>query len=540
MDKIHGSGTKFMQPSFSGPVKTLFDEWLPEEATPAGYAALIHAYGLEVTIPWTRSATSSRNRDYEQDGWRILTHRHAADPSLFGHLTFALKYEGIDLFVLKRLFQATGAKPIEAILKDAPSSAYSRRIGFLYEWLMEEQLNVPASVEGRYVEVIDTDLQFAGAGTSSRRFRLKDNMPGTRAFCPLVRKTEALRDMASSRLDQRAAEVISKVSPDILRRAAAFLLLEDTKSTFEIEGERPGHDRVRRWGQAVAQAGRHPISIDELERLQRIVLEGNASVKLGLRMEEGFIGQHDRSTHEPIPSHISARAEDVRGLVEGLVSYGNTTSGHMSPIVAAATLSFGFVFIHPFVDGNGRLHRYLIHHVLAQTRFSPKGLVFPVSSVMVEEIDAYRAALESYSARILPLIKWRPTGNGNVTIDNDTADLYRYFDATVQTEFLSHCVIRTIEQDLPSEVRYLEAHDMFKASVKRVMDIEDRVEELAFSFLQNGSGKFSKRARTRELAELGDERLDVLEELYANAFATSAEKDEDASPAGDHPAHRKL
>ena len=67
----------------------------------------------------------------------------------------------------------------------------------------------------------------------------------------------------------------------------------------------------------------------------------------------------------------------------------------MPPIVAAATLSFGFVFIHPFMDGNGRLHRYLIHHVLAQSGFSPKGMIFPVSSVMNDEIDAYLSALKS-------------------------------------------------------------------------------------------------------------------------------------------------
>jgi Fic family protein len=36
-----------------------------------------------------------------------------------------------------------------------------------------------------------------------------------------------------------------------------------------------------------------------------------------------------------------------------------------------------FVYIHPFDDGNGRLHRYLIHHVLSRTRFTPAGLVLP-------------------------------------------------------------------------------------------------------------------------------------------------------------------
>lgn len=34
--------------------------------------------------------------------------------------------------------------------------------------------------------------------------------------------------------------------------------------------------------------------------------------------------------------------------------------------VLAAGIAFGFVFIHPFEGGNGRIHRYLIHHVLAK------------------------------------------------------------------------------------------------------------------------------------------------------------------------------
>ena len=33
-------------------------------------------------------------------------------------------------------------------------------------------------------------------------------------------------------------------------------------------------------------------------------------------------------------------------------------------ILAAAIIASGFVFIHPFVDGNGRIHHFLIHHVL--------------------------------------------------------------------------------------------------------------------------------------------------------------------------------
>ena len=60
-------------------------------------------------------------------------------------------------------------------------------------------------------------------------------------------------------------------------------------------------------------------------------------------------------------------------------------------------LAFGFVYIHPFEDGNGRIHRYLMHHVLARRGFNPSGVIFPVSAAILDKIDEYREVLESYS-----------------------------------------------------------------------------------------------------------------------------------------------
>ena len=65
-------------------------------------------------------------------------------------------------------------------------------------------------------------------------------------------------------------------------------------------------------------------------------------------------------------------------------------------VLMAAVIAFGFVFIHPFEDGNGRIHRYLFHHVLAEKGFVPKGLIFPVSAVLLDRIDAYRSVLEHF------------------------------------------------------------------------------------------------------------------------------------------------
>src|SRR5438093_3686423 len=91
---------------FSGPVTVFHEKRLPEPATPAGYAALIDAYGLEVPLSRTLFATGEHHRVTEETEWRILTPRHAPAADLEGHLTFALKYEGLDLAVLKKLFEA--------------------------------------------------------------------------------------------------------------------------------------------------------------------------------------------------------------------------------------------------------------------------------------------------------------------------------------------------------------------------------------------------------------------------------------------------
>jgi Fic family protein len=66
-------------------------------------------------------------------------------------------------------------------------------------------------------------------------------------------------------------------------------------------------------------------------------------------------------------------------------------------IIAASAISFGFVFLHPFKDGNGRLHRYLIHEELSNAAFTPKGIILPVSAVILANLDRYKETLESFS-----------------------------------------------------------------------------------------------------------------------------------------------
>ena len=197
-------------------------------------------------------------------------------------------------------------------------------------------------------------------------------------------------------------------------------------------------------------------------------------------------------------------------------------------VIAAAMLAFGFVYIHPFEDGNGRIHRYLIHHVLARQGYSPVGVHFPVSSAILEKIDDYRAVLESYSRRLLPVIQWESTDMNNVRALNDTADFYRFFDATPHAEFLYACVRRTIEHDLRDETRFLENFDRFRALIQSIVDMPDRTLDNLFGFLRQNNGRLSKRAREKEFAALTDEETLRIEQSYSDLF--SAEAHEEIAP----------
>ena len=507
-----------LQQRFSGPINVYQERRLPEKAAPAGYSALIDAYGLPVPLPRTLSAIGEHHRVVEEGGWRILTPRHAPHPTLEGHLTFALKYEGLDLAVLKRLFLTTGPTEIEALVRAKPTGSYARRIWFLYEWLIGDRVDLPDAAAGRYAPAIDPDRQWAVEGTNSPRHRVKNNLPGTPEFCPLVFRTKTLDRFIALKLPERAQEIVADVPRDLLARTAAFLLLKDSKSSYAIEGERPPQDRIQRWGRAIGEAGRRALDHEELLRLQNIVIGDARFVKLGLRQEGGFVGEYDRDTRMPLPGHISARPDDLPSLAEGMIVFDHGPAQKLDPVIAAAVLAFGFVYVHPFEDGNGRIHRYLIHHVLTQCGFNPPGVAFPVSAAILERIDEYRRILEDYSLRLLPLIDWEPTENGNVRVLNETGDFYRFFDATPHAEFLYGCVQKTIEEDLPNETDFLRRYDMFRGRVATIVDMPDRIIDLLFRLLQQNGGRLSKRAREREFEALTDTETDQIERMYREVF----------------------
>ena len=492
----------------------------PVEGYLVGYGALIDYYELQIPLPENLALISSQNKNYYKSGWKVYRANYLPKENLKDHLIFAMKYEGLNLLFFKKLFEKISQDEITRLILSENTGKYIRKIWFLYEWLMQKKLLVPDLTIKGYELLVDKKLQYANEKSINfSRHRIKNNLPGTFNFCPLIHKTEKLEKYIKENFTEKTKLIISGIPKDIILRTSAFLLLKDSKASFNIEGESPTQNRAMRWGRAIGQAGLNQLSKEEFLRLQQIVIEKSSFIKMGYRTEGGFIGEHDRRTGEPIPEHISARWQDVELLMNGLMESSNQMEKNVfHPVLATAKIAFGFVFIHPFEDGNGRLHRYLIHHILSAMRFAPKDLIFPVSAAILARIADYRKVLESYSHPLREFIHWKKTPKNNVEVTNETIDYYRYFDATIQAEFLFECVDYTINTIIPEEVAFLQKYDAMKSWLDDHFDMPDKTVALLIRFLENNKGTFSKRAKENEFASLTIAEIKEIESRFKLYF----------------------
>jgi len=496
------------------------EQMVPQGTRLAGSAALVHE--LRVAAPVRRPSCVANQHvrgSRRADGvWTIFDKRYWPGDELAGHLEFLLKHEDVDLLVLKRIFDALPQGELEAQVLAAPTAAQVRRAWFLHETLTGRTLNVGDAPRVPAIAALDSKTYFTGAPRLSKRHRVRDNLLGTGRYSPVIRRTAALERSVALDLAARARDTVGRTGGHLIARAASFMLLADSRASFQIEGERPPRNRLERWGRAVLQAGRNTLTLDEIVRLHNVLIEDSRFVSPGLRADGVFLGGRDH-LGDPLPEFIGARAGDLADLMAGMLEANDRMRDDgLDPVLQAAATAFGFVYVHPFEDGNGRLHRCLIHHVLAERRFTPAGLVFPVSSVMLDRIDAYRATLRGHSAALMPYIDWRPTQERNVDVINDTADLYRYADCTQAAEFLYACVQRTVDDDLPREIDYLRRHDLALQRVMDAVEMPDRRAEDLVMFIRQNGGALPKNRREGEFRELTKDEVQRIERIVADAF----------------------
>jgi Protein of unknown function (DUF1488)/Fic/DOC family len=504
-------------------------EVLPSDRQLVGLTALANALNLAAPIR-TPGCVSDKHvsGSVRTEGlWRVYDKRYWPGDTFDDHLDFALRNEDLDLLVLKKVFDVVDPNVMAAFVKATPKGIPARRAWYLYELLTGRRLDLPDDPNVPAVDLLDSEAYFTGKPRLSRRHRVRDNLLGTGTYSPVIRRTERLNKFTQRGLAARAAETLGRTGAHVMTRAASFLLLADSRASFEIEGERPPRSRLERWGTAVLQAGKNKLTLDEIIRLQGILIEDQRFVHVGLRPDGVFLGERDHN-QDPLPEFIGSRPGDLPELMAGLLEANDRMSADgVDAVLEAAATAFGFVYIHPFEDGNGRLHRCLVHHVLAERKYTPPGVVFPVSSVMYDRIDEYRKTLQKHSGPLMNFIQWRPTAQHNVEVLNDTADLYKYFDATEAAEFLYACVERAVEHDLPREIDYLRRHDQALRRIMNTVEMPDRVAENLLMFIRQNNGTLPKRRRTAEFKKLTDEEVGLLEAVVNDAFDGFGERGPD-------------
>jgi Fic/DOC family len=492
---------------------------------PIGYAALIEHF--ELTCPLPRRCTviipSGRRATMHRNGteWVMIpkSASYRLPDSLMGHLDIAFKHEGIDLRVLHQLFQCDIEELITEHIRANSHGQYTRRLGAVYEWMTKRPLNLPEVYGVPYIPLFDTAKYLAPKGRRLLKWKIELNVLGDPGlFCPVIRRTDRLTTERVERLREEAQTIVKNADPALLRRSVAFLLLEESKGSFSIEGEKPAHNRLERWGKTIASAGSVTLNSTSLVELHKTLMDPKARfVKYGLRTEGGWIGRRDASGN-PQPDHISAPHEALDKLLEGLsVAYAYLVRSKFDPVLTAAAIGFGFVFIHPFEDGNGRLHRFIIQKALIDLKFNPAGIVLPVSAMILRDLPGYRQALEEYSTQIVPMVDWESTDVGNIRILNDPVYLYRYFDATRQAEFLLDQIECTIKTALPDELLFLERFDQAKKNIDSILDMPDHLVTLLISLCRQNKGKLSQAKHESHFSQLTDEEVTKIETIIADA-----------------------
>ena len=492
-----------------------------------GHAWLHAEFGLRVPPAATESHLVAGARRTETDGGRTFEsypRPYATDGSIVSHLRFAFRHEPLDLGVLTAAFREIGPETIEGWVRAEPSGAFSRRAWFLYETLLGRTLDVENARLGNYVDALDPGKHFVAVPRRSRRHRVRDNLLGGPGLCPTVRRSRRLVEATAQGLDEEARTLVARYDPSVLVRAVNYLYTKETRSSFAIEGETPNPTRTERFVAALRTArDRDPTDKAALLDLQAGIVDARYAAA-DWRSVQIFVGSTVGGYRDEV-HFIGPRSEDVPDLMEGWMALARRMSGgDVDPVVAAAVSAFAFVFVHPFEDGNGRVHRWLLHHTLASRGYGPAGAIFPVSAAILRDRRGYDAVLEGFSRPRLALIPWDWTPDREIRLDSDTADLYRFFDATPFAEYLYDRVADTIRQDLRDELGFVAVFARATEAVREIVDMPDRRLSLFIRLVMQNQGRLSA-AKRRRFEELSDGEVTAMER------AVAAARDEEAGEA---------
>jgi hypothetical protein len=493
----------------------------------AGYAFLIERYQLNV-LPNLHSSSVSPTgalRSATHDGQVVAVYPRSYWPGegLGDHLEFALKYDGVNLCLLSALFDVAVAEEITAWIQSKTVGKYTRRVWFLYEFLTGRELPLPDLAKGNYIELLEPDRYYTRApGRRVQRQRVIDNLLGGRAFCPIIRRTDKLAAMEAIDLRKQCEGVVNSYPPDLLRRALSYLYNKETKSSFAIEHIKPNASRTEKFV-GLLEMAEHKDFCEKrlLIDVQNRIVDPRFRDK-DYRVSQNYVGQAI-SYQKQLVHYVCPKPDDLSDLMDGLLcAHQMMKEGEVPAIIHAAAVAYGFVFMHPFEDGNGRIHRFLIHNILFRRGVIPKGLMFPISAAMLKNSALYDHSLEAFSGPMLRLVDFNLDEHGQMTVSGETGRWYRYIDMTVQAEALYDFVNLTIEHELLEELDFLENYDTAKEGIQEIVDMPDWLIDLFIQLCLHNNGHLSANKRESHFKFLTDDEVANLENAVSESYAKNS------------------
>lgn len=494
---------------------------------PVGLAHLHQKYSLRVPRPATTSYLAPGANRTERDGENLTQFFTASyDPGTEDreHLEFALKHERFDLRVIAAWCRTpTAAAQVITLVEEKPTGEYARRLWFLYEWLTGTRLPLADGAKRSYVELLDsTEYVVRRTAIRSRRHHVWNNLLGPPLLCPVVRRTPTIDALLATRLATEVNRLVPPADLQLLARAVSYLYLKETKSSFAIEGESLGPGRDERFVAQLREVSAAPRPSSELLiRWQQQLVDSRYAANT-FRSDQVYVADAAPIGRQGRIHYVAPRPDDVERLMEAFFELDKTLDG-APPLVHAALLSFVFVFIHPFDDGNGRLHRLLIHNVLRRRGETPAEVILPVSAVIVNDRARYDEVLEQFSRPVMESLAGRYTRETDVvTVHEDTLDVYRSFDATSLVEALGSWVSKALTDELVPELSWLRRFDETRDAVRSTVDMPDKRLRLFIGLVEQNAGSLSA-AKRGLFPELSDDEVSRMEEAVREHLLAPAE-----------------
>lgn len=453
------------------------------------------------------------------DALLVPAHVAPAGKNPLDHVLFALKHEGINLQILAQTLKTIPEQAILKRVQATPSSRYGRVLGFLWESFHGRTLDGDVSIAGPTVDLFDAQRYLTTPGQRNARWKVNFNGLGSPRYCVTVERTPAIEALLALNVLARANTFLAELGQHITDRTLHWAYLHETASSFAIERESPPHDKAEAFTALLKQA-HTPRRMDEgyLVELQNAAITNPLDRAASFRQQQNWLRGPLRGaagvTYVPPPP------KQVSELMEGVLMFANELSGIIDPIVAAAIAAFGLVFVHPFMDGNGRLSRFLFHYALCRSGQLANGLLLPISAAMQRNEAAYLNALQSYS---VPLrrhwdVRWIEDDLYDFHFNGDES-LYRYWDATHCVEFSLTMAQQALEQDLREQTEFLDRFDQIYRTIDDRFDVRGNIlTTLIISGLRN-NGKLSKNRRKQFRATVPEPVFEAIEQACLDMLA---------------------